>query len=150
MGEEGLKTLDKKLNKLKLVGLDTNIFIYYFEQNSEFGQSTKKIFDLLSTNSLNTVTSVISLMEILSPDFLSKVAARETEKKFFDIPNLKVLNVDRTITVEAARIRREYGFRLPDSIQLATALFGKANALITNDERLKKFKELKVINLKDI
>ncbi|KKR80523.1 MAG: PilT protein domain protein [Candidatus Daviesbacteria bacterium GW2011_GWA1_41_61] len=150
MGEEGLKTLDKKLNKLKLVGLDTNIFIYYFEQNSEFGQSAKKIFDLLSTNSLNTVTSVISLMEILSPDFLSKVAARETEKKFFDIPNLKVLNVDRTITVEAARIRREYGFRLPDSIQLATALFGKANALITNDERLKKFKELKVINLKDI
>ena len=60
------------------------------------------------------------------------------------------MNVDRTITVEAARIRREYGFRLPDSIQLATALFGKANALITNDERLKKFKELKVINLKDI
>ena len=145
-----MKTLDKKLNKLKLVGLDTNIFIYYFEQNSEFGQSAKKIFDLLSTNSLNTVTSVISLMEILSPDFISKVAARETEKKFFDIPNLKVLDVDRIITVEAARIKREYGFRLPDSIQLATAISGKAQAFITNDHRLKSFKQLKIISLLDL
>lgn len=41
-------------------------------------------------------------------------------------------------------------FRLPDSIQLATAKLNKAKAFITNDERLKSFKELKVVLIKEI
>ena len=49
----------------------------------------------------------------------------------------------------AAEVRREYGFRLPDSIQLATALHSKSQAFVTNDRRLKKFKELPAILLSE-
>lgn len=136
-----------RLGKFKIVGLDTNIFIYFFEQNPEFGESAKKIFDLLSAGKLSAATSIISLIEILSPDFLSKEAIRETEAKFFDIPNLKVVDVDKTIGLKAAAIRRQYGFRLSDAVQLSTALFAKAKAFITNDKLLKPFKELKIIFL---
>ncbi|OGE64802.1 hypothetical protein A3I48_01575 [Candidatus Daviesbacteria bacterium RIFCSPLOWO2_02_FULL_36_7] len=62
---------------------------------------------------------------------------------------MEIYQVDEKIAVESARIRRKYSFRLLDSIQLATALYAKAQAFITNDDRLKKFKELKVILLKE-
>lgn len=68
----------------------------------------------------------------------------------FSLPNLTILEVNKNIAVEAARIRREYRFTLADSVQLATALYAKAKAFITNDERLKKFKELKVILLSEL
>lgn len=140
----------EQFGKFKTVGLDTNIFIYFFEQNPEFSVKAKVIFDALSSGKQSAVTSIISLIEILSPNFLSKEAVRETEAKFFDIPNLKILEIDKTIGLEAAAIRREYGFRLSDAVQLATALQSRAKAFITNDQRLKSFKKLKVISLRDL
>lgn len=138
------------INSFKTVGLDTNIFIYFFEQNLEFNEAAKTIFDLLSSGKKYAVTSIVSLIEILSPDFLSKAAIRETEARFFDVPNLKILEVDKTIGLKAAAIRREYGFRLSDAVQLATALTAKTHVFITNDHRLKTFKKLKIISLSNL
>ena len=95
------------------------------------------------------VTSILTLTELLSlkaPEPMLKILQSE----FFVIPKLKVREVDRTIAVEAAAIRREYNFKLPDAIQLATALSVKAKAFITNDQRLKSFKKLKIISLSDL
>lgn len=141
--------MSKNLKNLKRIGIDTNVFIYYFEQNPNFGVSARQVFDVLSSH-VAGVTSIIALIEILSPSFFSKIAARETEKKFSEVPNLTVLEVNRNIATQAAAIRRQYGFRLPDAIQLATALIFKAQAFITNDKRLKSFKKLKVISLQDL
>lgn len=35
------------------------------------------------------------------------------------------MGIDHNLALEAAEIRRGYGFRLPDAIQLATALSAK-------------------------
>lgn len=142
--------MKKVFNQLNLVGLDTNIFIYYFEGNPDFGEKTKKVFNYMANNDLAAVTSIIALIEILSAKFLSKKTASEMENKFINIPNLAISEVNRSISIEAARIRREYGFRTPDAIQLATALSAKTKAFITNDKLLKPFKELKVLLLDDI
>lgn len=133
---------------IKFVGLDSNIFIYQFEANPEFHHITNTIFDRLSKNKLKAVTSIISLIESLSYPSPEIVLAQI--KEGFTIPNLAVLEVNMKIGLEAAKIRREYGLRLGDAVQLATALYAKAHAFITNDERLKKFKELKVILLSEI
>ncbi|MBI2595974.1 PIN domain-containing protein [Candidatus Daviesbacteria bacterium] len=133
--------------KNRLVGLDTNVLIYYFEQNPQFGNASKGIFDKLSDQSLSAVTGSIAVVEILAHRILSKKDAKEMEDKLFDVPNLIILELNREIATEAARIRREHKFSLPDSIQLATALDAKAQLFITNDENLKKFKELKIIML---
>ena len=63
---------------------------------------------------------------------------------FLETPNLKIKNLDSEIAIEAARIRRKYGFQTPDAIELATAVVAKADAFITNDKRLMKFNEIKV------
>lgn len=129
------------------IGLDTNIFIYYFGKSSEFGQAAKRVFDNLTNSKTSAVTSVISLFELLSHRELTIGDAREIEEKFFEIPNLEIVDVSRSISTAAADIRRKYGFRLADAIQLATSVEVNVPTFITNDEGLKKFKELKVMLL---
>lgn len=146
-GKKGLRSLRRLPPKLKIVGIDTNVFVYYFSEHPRFGKASKKIFDRLSDSSWRSVTSIISISEALSPKILTGEAAKEVESKFLDVPNLALFEVNHAIAVEAARIRREYGFRLPDAIQLATALHAKAQAFITNDRRLKGFKELPIVLL---
>lgn len=133
----------------KLVALDSNIFIYNLEENPGFVKFTDIIFQNLSANKLKATTSILSLTEILSYP-KTETVVKEITSDFFSTPNLLVLEVNREVALEAARIRRKYAYRLPDSIQLATALVTKATAFITNDSRLKRFKELKIILIKDL
>lgn len=135
--------------KLKRVALDSNIFIYNLEENVEFLKFTNIIFERLLSDKLKATTNIISLTEILS---FPGAADREEDliQEFILIPNLEIIDVNSEIAIEAARIIREYKFRLPDAVQLATAVYGKAQVFLTNDDRLNKFKELKVLLLKEI
>ncbi len=126
-----------------LVGIDTNIFIYYYQSHPKFGPTTQKIFTSLALNKTRAVTSVITLIELLSLTTTSEIA-KQLQSLYFETPNLVTLEVNQEIALEAARIRREYSYRLPDAIQLATAKSAKASRFITNDKRLKSFKELKI------
>ena len=135
------------LSDFKLIGIDTDIFIYYLEENPEFGIASKKIIDSLNSGNLRGVTSILAVSEIISKKGLSKSVAKDLEATFFEIPNLTILEVSLKVAVEAGRIRREYSLRLPDAIQLATALQFKAQAFVTNDEKLKIFDELEIILL---
>ena len=137
------------IGNIKLIALDSNIFIYNLEQNPEFVKLTDKIFTKLASNKLKAVTSIITLTEILSYPKTEGVI-NQLKEDFKSTPNLSIFEVDEAIALEAANIRRHYRFRLPDSIQLATAKLSKAKAFISNDERLKKFKELKVILISEI
>jgi len=132
-----------------LVGLDTNIFIYHFVNNLEYDPFCSPIFKGLSNNQLKAVTSLITLVELLSLRGTQN-EINQLHYKFFRTPNLSVSNVELEIAVEAARIRRIYGFRVPDSIQLATALFKQVDSFVTNDSKLTSFKEVQVITLKDL
>lgn len=135
--------------KLKNIALDSNVFIYNLEENVEFLKFTNIIFERLLSGKLKATTNIISLTEILS---FPGTADKEEDliQEFILIPNLEIIDVNSEIAIEAARIRRKYKFRLPDAVQLATAKIGKAQVFITNDDRLARFKELKVIMLKKI
>lgn len=135
------------MNK-KLIALDSNVFIYHFEQNPQYSLYTHKIFTKLIKGTISGITSIISAVETLSFP-ISKDLEKNIIEGFSTLPNFKILDVSFEIGIEAARIRRENKFRLPDAIQLATAIKGKAEIFITNDIRLKNFKEIKIILLTD-
>lgn len=139
----------KTLGKFKLIGLDTNIFIYHLHQNPQFTSFTDTIFNTLAENKITAVTSLITLIELLSFNAPSS-KLKELEENFKTTPNLTILDVDHKIAIEAARIRREEGFRLPDAIQLATAMQSKTQAFVTNDQKLKNFKKLQIILIQDL
>lgn len=131
------------------IGLDSNIFIYSFEEHPQFSLSTKKIFEGLERKHFAAVTSIISLTETLSFP-MSQERASLLIDLFLQVPQLTVYEVNNSIAMEAARIRREYKFRLPDAIQFATCLYAKANTFVTNDKRLQSFKEIRVTLLNEI
>lgn len=132
------------MKNTKIIALDTNIFIYYFEGNEVFGRKAKLIFDRLTANKLKAAASVIALAELLSSPKLNQKAVKETRNLFLSVPNLEIYHVNENIAAEAAGIRREYGFRLLDAVQLATARLARAQFFLSNDEKLKKFKPLRV------
>lgn len=126
-----------------VIAFDTNIFVYYFEQNRRFGQAARRAISLLTKDKVRGVTSVISLIELLSlPQ--SKAAVANLKDLYSQIARLTTVDVNEDIGLGAARIRREYRYRTPDAIQLATALIFKADIFFTNDRRLKSFKEVKI------
>ncbi len=133
--------------KNKILALDSNIFIYHFEENPSYIEYTNRLFKVIINGDYRGITSIISAIEALSypspPSVLSKI-----EEKFKTLPNFTQYEVTEDIGLEAARIRRNNGFRLPDSIQLATAIMAKADVLITNDARLQKFRDIDVVLLK--
>lgn len=144
-GMTNSKSMRKLSISAKKIAIDSNIFIYYFSGHTQFGPPAKLVFHILKKHL--GVTSSITFTELLSFES-DKIIRKDLEEAFFSIPNLTVLDLTIEIARETARIRREYGFRLADSIQLATALSFKADVFVTNDQRLKKFKELKIKLLK--
>lgn len=138
-----------EFEKYRTVALDTNIFIYHFYEYPKFSQSANKIFTLLSENKLKAVTSIVTLIELLSikaePGKIKKL-----EEVFLETPNLTVSEIDFQVARDAAKIRRKYGFRIPDCLQLACAIKDRAKVFITNDKKLKNFKAIKVVLLNEI
>lgn len=72
------------------------------------------------------------------------------EIEFLSMPSLTLEKVDLETAREAAKIRRKYKFRLADSVQIATALQAKVQTFITNDRRLKPFRELPITLLTEL
>ena len=126
-----------------LLFLDTNIFIYFFQDHPDFGQTARDIFARLTTTQVTAVTSTLTVTELLS----IKMTEEEVDtlyRRLLETPNLKIIGMDMAIAVTAARLRRRYGFRVPDSLQLASALEVKADQFVTGDRRLRQCRELEV------
>lgn len=125
------------------VYLDTNVFIYYFQEHPDFGVRAKKLFDRFFSGELFAVTSVLTLTE-----FLSKASTEEDAdtmyRLFLETPNLLIVPISSEIAVVAARLRRVYSLQTPDAIQLATAVDRKVTKFITNDKRLLRCKDVAV------
>ena len=132
--------------KNNLVGLDTNIFIYQFQGNPQFVNDTRIIFSQLAANKIKAITSVITFTEVLAIKESEQIVSN-LKQLLLEVPNMQIIDVSQEIAEEAAMLRRKYNFRLPDAIQLATALCAKADLFITNDTKLKGIKEIKSISL---
>lgn len=130
----------------KRIGLDTNIFIYYFQAHPRFGTPAKAIFEALAAHQTSAVTSSITLAELLAINSESK-QIETLHTLLLETPRLTLYDLTQPIAFEAARIKRTYGYRLPDAIQLATSLYAKAELFITNDKRIHSFKEISVCSL---
>lgn len=58
--------------------------------------------------------------------------------------------VDIKMSDMASDLRARYNIRTPDAIQVATTILAGAGTFLTNDESLKRVKEIKVSLLEDM
>jgi len=138
--------------KGKIIGLDTMVFIYHFEENQLYSPLTFSIFESLEKGSFNGITSTLTLLEILvKPKKENNLLLTERYKLLFEtFPNLQVKTLNENIADIASTLRAKYNINTPDAIQIATSLEAKADIFITNDETLKKISEIKVLLLSEM
>lgn len=135
------------------VFLDSMCFIYFFEANKSYGAIIKKIFRKIAQKKLIAYTSSLTLAEILAQPriILNNQLVSKYKTRFLTIPNLTI-NCDLSIELaeKAAKFKAKYNLRLPDAIQLAVCLLSKSQVFITNDVKMRKVEEFKILLLKDL
>jgi len=131
-----------------IIALDTMIFIYLFEEDPRYIKSVEPIFRQIESGQTKCITSVISVIESLSPSKYqeSPVTVTQISRFFRETPNLEVYPVNLEIAEAAAELRRNFQIlKTPDSVQLATAIIHGAKSFMTNDDKITR---LKIPNIK--
>ena len=145
-------SLSEELDRVTSLFIDTAPIIYYIEAHPQFGPLAKEVVIAFQSGNLNVYSSVITLAEVLP-----KPIERGDEKlarRFAEFlkhgKNLNMVEISETTAEAAGRLRGRFPFlKTIDAIQLAAALEVGAEAFLTNDAKLQKFNELKVLVLKD-
>ncbi len=129
--------------------LDTCVLLYFLEVHEIYGPPAKSIIEKVESGRVNANISVLTLTGLLTGPYRFKNdhLALEYHALLYYFPNLKIKEINLDIAVEAARIRGTYDLGNPDSLLLASALHTGADAFITNNQKLMKFPELKVLDL---
>jgi predicted nucleic acid-binding protein len=142
--------IEESLRGVNRLFLDTAPVVYFVEQNPEFIARVEPIFDRLDLDIIGVV-SAITLAECLV--FPIKRGFIDIEKAFEEVFNsdrVEFVATDRKIANLAARIRANYNFQLPDSIQIATAIVSGCDAFLTNDIALRKVTEIRAIVVSEL
>jgi predicted nucleic acid-binding protein len=121
----------------KVIALDTNIFIYHFEENPAYAGFTEPLFDRIESGKVRAVTSALTLHEVLTG---AKRAEDDRLATLYRsdrlLPNLRLSRLapgSRRSHLPAGAIH----LPTPDTIQIATAIHEGAEKFVTNDARLK-------------
>ena len=135
-----------------VVGFDTMPLIYYIEENPNYSNVVDPFFEAIEHSEFNVVTSIVTLLEVLVHPIRNDnaILAQKYRDLLFDTEGLSTMELHQGIAEEAARLRASYKIRTPDSIQIATAIFGGASFFLTNDTRLPSLPNLKTLVLEDL
>ena len=134
--------------KSKRIALDSMILIYLFEGDSPFRHKIERILQEADS----VVLSTFLLGEVVAG--LYRVDDARLAELFFDFvhsnPKVTLYDFDLNAAMRFAELRVKSRFGAPDCIHLATALETKADYFLTNDKRLKSFRELKIVQLSEV
>ena len=132
--------------------VDTSPLIYFVEQHPIYHPTCRAVFERIDTGDLSGVTTVITLTEVLTVPL--RTGNTVIEKLYRDIllhsRNFSLLMIDTPIADRAAQLRALYKLRTADAIQIGAALAVGCQAFLTNDDRLTRVTELRVLLLDDL
>ena len=130
--------------------LDTNIFLAVLNEEDNWQLAEKILLDI-HNGKYKGYTSVICASEILS-GFYAEDESEKGEMFLTDmkaINNLTITDVNLTIAKDAAKMRAKYKIKLPDAMIVSSCMIHKCK-LISQDEDLKKVKEIDVKSMDEI
>lgn len=131
----------------KKVFLDTTPIIYFLDEDINYADKVRSIFEEILKNEKVMSSSVVTCAEYLVYPY--KTNNQEKVYAFFEFISdcdIHLHTVDLEVARKAAQIRAEYkDFKGMDSLQLAIACLSGCDLFLTNDKQLKQFKEIKCI-----
>ena len=129
--------------------IDTAPLIYLIEGQGTLSDSVEAQIGNWIRVEETIATSTLTLLELLvvpkkNNDRHLVQKYRALLKDLFSEP---LIPLSEAISESAAEIRGSYGFKTPDSIQLASAMYFGADIFYSNDLRLGRFSELKIMSV---
>ncbi len=134
------------------VYIDTNLFIYFLDQNPEFFTVASTLLAAVELGSLIAYTGDITVAETLvKPYQTDNILLVANIKAFFYADDfLSIRSHDADTFNLCAQIRAKYSMKFADALHYATALKAGCKFFITNDTGIRSTAELEVILLKDL
>lgn len=126
--------------------IDTAPVIYYLEDHPLHAERFAPVFEAIAARRVQAVISSVTLAEVLSGPLTSgkEVLAAQYREVLCRSAGWQMHPVDEEIAVTAARVRVRHKLRLPDAIQIATAIVTRSYALVTHDRQLSKVSDVRV------
>jgi predicted nucleic acid-binding protein len=131
------------------VFLDTAPVIYYVEATPGYAFVAQEVFKLLGQGNFEAVVSPVTLAECLVMPI--RLGQAQAQQDFIDIltntNGISFVPITASVSQKAAIMRVRYGLKLPDALQVATALVAGCDAFLTNDAALQRVTELRILVL---
>jgi predicted nucleic acid-binding protein len=133
------------------VALDTQVFIYFIEEDDRFLPIVKPLFEAIDHGALPAAVSALTLMEVLVVPYRNGNAALADRYEAFltNSRGLRFINIDSSLLKSAAQLRATTRLKPPDAIQVAAAIAGDCRAFLTNDRKITSLPGLNVLQLKN-
>lgn len=124
--------------------VDAAPLMYLLDGHPVFPPLFRGVFEAYEHGDLRIALSTIAVAEVLAGPFKhgQEALAKRYEKVLADF---ELVPVSQDIAVTAARLRAGTGLRLPDALQVATALEIGAVALVTHYRDFSRLAGLRVI-----
>jgi predicted nucleic acid-binding protein len=132
--------------------IETAPLIYYVEENPNYVAKMNAVVGAIENSSIEAVSSVITLTEVLAQPV--KLNNANLEQEYRDIllnsGGFRLLPVSARIAEAAASLRARYNLRTPDALHVATAIDAQSDAFLTNDKAIKRVTDIMVWTLDEL
>jgi predicted nucleic acid-binding protein len=127
-----------------LVLMDSAPIVYFLEKHPKFSPIFRPLFRAHAADRVQFAVTTISIAEVLTgPLQAGDEALAERYRAVLESWQVVALNSD--IAENAARLRASLRLKLPDAVQVASALAINADALVTHDRDFARVRALRVL-----
>lgn len=124
--------------------VDTAPWIYLLENHPVFAPKFAGLFETASRGEIELALTTVTLAEILTGPY--KTGQTALAKRFEAVlSTYRVVPLTASVASLAAQMRAQYRLKLPDAVQLASALDIGAAALVTHDRDFSTIQGLPVL-----
>ncbi len=124
--------------------VDTAPWIYLLEDHAEFAPRFLGLFEAAERGQIQLALSTVTLAEVLTGPF--KAGQTALAKRYETaLGAYQVVSLSAAVASLAAQLRVQYRLKLPDAVQLASALQIGAAALVTHDRDFSAVQGLPVL-----
>lgn len=128
-----------------VVLVDTAPIIYVLEAHAKFARRFEPLFAAHGEGRLALAVSTVTIAEVLAGPFTAGEEALARRYRTV-LESWRVVDLTGEVAEQAARLRAKYRLKLPDAVQLASALAVNADAVVTHDRDLGKVRGLRIMS----
>lgn len=128
-----------------LVLVDTAPIVYVLEAHPRLASRFQPLFELQAAGDIQFAVTTTTIAEVLTGPL---AAGEEALAKRYRavMESWQVINLTADLAESAARFRAGLKLKLPDAIQVASAIAVNADALVTHDRDFSRVKALMILS----